>query len=682
MKLMLENGYEINMPKEKKYNIYYGPNKIGKTQISYSLKKYYEEKNSNVLLFNDSILKNMIIQDSNDANSFEVMPMIQEYNKYKKEFDDTKKNLSIKENLKDLCSTNTKKAFADFEKISQYINDDTFFYKGEIEKSIYTEDELKSLFKTSGQTYNFFEIINILKKDDIKIVPDDLKLIVTHEIHNLQVNILKNESDYKYCPVCYSRITPEIIEKIKKSVQNGSLEENLKESIFHYMNIKYDNIRNLINNLLMCNSYDDFKNEVIKEIEKSIIYYLSKSYDIEKIDSYLNSKRHIDEILRKTKDFKISENEETYNYIKNKFKQHSVYKNANIDVDIKDGKLKIVNCDIEYSKMSKSEQNFFRFLYFDILVYQKKASGNLHIIIDDPFDSYDDIYVQDSIGIIVNLINECINKIDTIDILSHSMYIIYLYKNVQNSFKIYWLDQIKSKKEILVYNDMFNLLSKVEANPYDYGIILKMSEKLVDRYSLIAFATLLRNEINMERLLMEKNSKKEVKRNFQRINSLYNLISDSIDHVKTNIKIGDIAREINELFYYDLIDSNDDFIEDIMKDVTENVNNLEVKSKTKKGSIKSVEKNDICHILVYKILLGIKIRRIFEKKAYDKTHQTYNEVGELMRYLKGTPLYDFYSTYNYIINSFNHSASRVVPPIFVYSIKNLQEIYYEITNIE
>ena len=75
---------------------------------------------------------------------------------------------------------------------------------------------------------------------------------------------------------------------------------------------------------------------------------------------------------------------------------------------IDDGKLKVLNSDIEFSNMSKSEQNFFKFLYFDILVYQKQKSGKLHIIVDDPFDSYDDIYVQDSIGIIVNLINESI----------------------------------------------------------------------------------------------------------------------------------------------------------------------------------------------------------------------------------------------------------------------------------
>lgn len=34
MKLLLENGYEIKMPQNSKYNIFYVPNKIGKTQIS------------------------------------------------------------------------------------------------------------------------------------------------------------------------------------------------------------------------------------------------------------------------------------------------------------------------------------------------------------------------------------------------------------------------------------------------------------------------------------------------------------------------------------------------------------------------------------------------------------------------------------------------------------------------
>ena len=42
MNLNLENGYTVTLPSKGKHNIYYGPNKIGKTQISRSMKKYYE----------------------------------------------------------------------------------------------------------------------------------------------------------------------------------------------------------------------------------------------------------------------------------------------------------------------------------------------------------------------------------------------------------------------------------------------------------------------------------------------------------------------------------------------------------------------------------------------------------------------------------------------------------------
>ncbi len=140
--------------------------------------------------------------------------------------------------------------------------------------------------------------------------------------------------------------------------------------------------------------------------------------------------------------------------------------------------------------MSKSEQNYFKFLYFDILVHQKVLEGNLHIIIDDPFDSYDDIYVQDSIAIITKLINEYIDDIDTIDIFSHSMYILDLYdsfKKIYNKFNIYWMDQIGLAKEINIFEDGYDLFKKIDINPYDYGIILKISDKMVDKYSLIAF---------------------------------------------------------------------------------------------------------------------------------------------------------------------------------------------------
>lgn len=118
-----------------------------------------------------------------------------------------------------------------------------------------------------------------------------------------------------------------------------------------------------------------------------------------------------------------------------------------------------------------------------------------------------------------------------------------------------------------------------------------------------------------------------------------------------------------------------------MSNITSTMDNINIKVKTGSGKINLVDKDDICYILVFKVLLGLRIRRIFEKKAYDIVKQPYNEIGDLMSSLKNTPLNDFYSTYSYILNSFNHSSSKVVPPIFVYSIKTLQDIYDEIVTI-
>ena len=68
------------------------------------------------------------------------------------------------------------------------------------------------------------------------------------------------------------------------------------------------------------------------------------------------------------------------------------------------------------------------------------------------------------------------------------------------------MDQIGLAKEINIFEDGYDLFKKIDINPYDYGIILKISDKMVDKYSLIAFAALLRNEINVERLLFKNNS--------------------------------------------------------------------------------------------------------------------------------------------------------------------------------
>ena len=483
MVLNLENGYTVNLPSKNKYNIFYGPNKIGKTQISFSIKKHYEKTGEKILLFNDNILSDMIIQSNEDINSFEVMPMAQEYNKYYSEMQKNKEKLSIKNKLKDLCLVNTKKAFQGFEKISEYINKDAFTYDDVDLLPIYNEDDIKNMYKPKNVNLNIFEIIDKLNKENIRIIPDNVRKVADYDVYSIQKRINEEPTKYKNCPVCFSIIDQDNLDKIRQSVESGSIEKELQLSILFYLDNKSDVLKSIMLEILLCESYNVFNKKFVSEVENSIISYLSKQYEKKEICTYKENKQKVEEIIDKIKEFKITENSELNEYIKNKLKKHSAYKNSNIDIKIKDGKLKVINSQVDYDKMSKSEQNYFKFLYFDILVHQKVLEGNLHIIIDDPFDSYDDIYVQDSISIITKLIKEHIDVIDTIDIFSHSMYILDLYdslKLVFRSFNIYWMDQIGLTKEIKIFNDGYNLLKKIDINPYDYGMILKISDKMVD----------------------------------------------------------------------------------------------------------------------------------------------------------------------------------------------------------
>lgn len=682
MNLQLENGNTINMISNK-YNIFYGPNKIGKTQISKALKKYYENCDENVLLFDDNLLSNMSIQEFTNDNSFEIMPKVQEYNKYKNKNENSKKELSVKKNIKSICSTDTKKAFTDFNYISEFINEDVFTYKGDFENPLYTEEEIKTLFKKPKTgLFNFFEIMDILIKDGIIIIPEKIKNMVNIEVYNLQKKILNNCELYEKCPVCYNDITSESIELIKNSVESGTIDDTLKQSMLYYLENPDENVNRVVSGFLISNSYEEDKNKTIALIQSSILYYLKDSYDEKEIETYLESKKELESIMKEIKDFRLEETSESYEYIKNKIEQHSVYKNGDIEIKIEDGKLKIINSEVEYKNMSKSEQNFFKFLYFDILVYQKKATGKLNIIVDDPFDSYDDIYVQDSINIIVNLINSSISDIDTFNIFSHSMYAIYLFdsinKNALEKFYIYWLDKLNNSNEILIYNDNYKLLSKIDVNPYDYGLILKICDKLVDKYSLITFASMLRNEINMERLLIQHNGNQDIKDLAVKIDNIYHTISNSINHVKADIVILDLLNSINSIFNFNLDDSDSEKISDIFENITNAFDDIDIKVKSNSGNISLVDKKDICYIMIYKYLLGMKIRRIFETKVVDEVNMEYDSIGDLLPYLSNNKLLSFYNTYNFVINSFNHSSSKIVPPILVYSMNTLQDIYNEL----
>lgn len=374
MVLNLKNGKTINLPTNSKYNIFYGPNKIGKTQISIALKEYYENNEEKILLFNDNILNDMIIKNDEDLNSFEVMPMAQEYKKYYSEMQKYKGKLSIKNNLKELCYVNTKTAFQDFEKITEYINDDTFLSEREGVIPAYSTDEIKSLLKPKEIEYNLIKIIDKLIKDDIKVLPENVKKIVDYDIFSIQEKINKEPQKYTSCPVCFSPLSKDNLDKIKESIEKGTLEKELQLSILYYLDNKSEKLKNMMTEILLCQSYDEYKNSLITKIEDSIISYLSYNYDKKDILLYKQNKNNVDDILNKIKEFKIKDDSKLNEYILSQLKKHSVYSNSDIDIKIKDGKLKVVNSKVDYDKMSKSEQNYFKFLYFDILVHDNLSN--------------------------------------------------------------------------------------------------------------------------------------------------------------------------------------------------------------------------------------------------------------------------------------------------------------------
>ena len=310
MVLNLENGYTVNLPSKNKYNIFYGPNKIGKTQISFSIKKHYEKIGEKILLFNDNILSDMIIQSNEDINSFEVMPMAQEYNKYYSEMQKNKEKLSIKNKLKDLCLVKTKKAFQGFEKISEYINDAAFTYDDVDLLPIYNEDDINNMYKPKNVNLNIFEIIDKLNKENIRIIPDNVRKVADYDVYSIQKRINEEPTKYKNCPVCFSIIDQDNLDKIRQSVESGSIEKELQLSILFYLDNKSDVLKSIMVEILLCESYNVFNKKFVSEVENSIISYLSKQYEKKEICTYKENKQKVEEIIDKIKEFKITENSE------------------------------------------------------------------------------------------------------------------------------------------------------------------------------------------------------------------------------------------------------------------------------------------------------------------------------------------------------------------------------------
>lgn len=498
--------------------------------------------------------------------------------------------------------------------------------------------------------------------------------------------------------MCFNKIDPEIKQLIISSIQTGSINNELKRSLLHYIN--YNNITasiiyeaiNKKNNIL------DYEKELYLRIDDSIDGLLNGYYDINKIKFYNENNSKLKSIIASIEKYTIKDTsrDEVLQFIKSKLKQHNSYKTTDLQIKITKGKLEIKNSPIEFESMSKSEQNYFKILYFDILIYQKVKEGKINVIIDDPFDSYDDIFIKDSINVIVNFIYSNMDNIKYCQIFSHSSFIMNLYRDImvkltgQHRFSLKWLDNDKFTSDVTAYNDKYCSLKKIDYQIADFGFAIKLIEKFIDYNSLIVASTILRNEASLTNKITIGSESDVIKDASSMFKKFYDFVSENIIHTRNKCTLHELYYQFKMVYSTIYIeDENKDKTIDCILDILDykNINSITVISKTGSGVFENVEINDVSHLFIFKYLLGLKIRRSFELKCKERIKGEYhyiiiNDLLKLLDNERDNDLLKYFNCNSELMDSFCHSSTRVIPPILVYSLCTLQEKYVELESIK
>lgn len=188
IKLQLDNNTYFDFDLESKYVLFYGSNRIGKTQISKAMKNYFEDNEMTVLLFDEDILQGMLLPEETNKKSFSVMPKNQEYSYYRRKRDEVAKFLDVKDNIKKLCGVNTKTRLSFLPKIADYIS--TNVYNNDSKKEIFYNDTIiKELITPSIEGIkNIKEILDSIRNGELSNFnnPVNIDNVIEIDIFNIQ----------------------------------------------------------------------------------------------------------------------------------------------------------------------------------------------------------------------------------------------------------------------------------------------------------------------------------------------------------------------------------------------------------------------------------------------------------------------------------------------------------------
>ena len=700
MKFILDNGFKYELPKEKRI-LLFGANRTGKTLICKKIDNYYNNKKGYYsLLFNRDILSSNFVS-TDDDNTFIVTPFANEKKQLIKQINEFQEEFNLDKLLKNTFDEKTASAYSYFDDIkklfdNKYIEDivgfeDSFFMKN----IFYTEnyqfvnfyelDFIKKCIKKKSGILRFLDLINKMHNDNIfekvqKI--DEIFNGLSPAEYQIKDKIIKNELNE--CPICYSYISKEHKQKIINDLNKIILNDDIKESFNYYINLD-DTFKNLF--VLLVDNYEFNYKNLINNLNNSIMYYLILSIDLDQMNKFNYVIKRFKDINKKSQKFYLSQennNSRIYLNIENEFKKFNEYTNSNFSFEIKDGKLRVNSEKKSIKDLSLSEQKLLQFIYFRILFLQhiEEEKDKIIITIDDPFDSYDDVYVYNMINIIFELIKMYSNYIERFIVLSHSINSLQLLNNefVKRNFTFcfYWLDIFHNLKEISNIKDTFKIMQKIDQNISGFGLPIKLIEKMLDPYSLIVFSSILRENSNFNCYISKKTSN-VVQKALNIHCKYYNLISERINHDRKNLDISNLYKINEKLYGYTNYSPTFKSVRDVFDHIPEKYYDLEliqIKDKT------IFKERDLINLFVWKYLCVLKIRRILERKLFISLNKPkYKTLGDLINLIdkeKPNKLYDFYLKYSNFLNSFNHSASETIPPILIYHASYIYETLKEI----
>ncbi|MFH2116727.1 MAG: hypothetical protein ABII85_01645 [Bacillota bacterium] len=616
------------------------------------------------------------------------MPKNNERHFLSKKLDDISSKLHVKDVIKDIFGTNTQSAFKSIPSIAQMIKNDIYLgYLFEAEFHVFGKDELKIIINPQKGNTPFFEIIEELKKSGFHGV-SDIELLDT--IQNPNITVIQKsiiENNLPKCPVCYGTINKEQLLKIQENILLGDLEPQMKSSILYYLGLNNEVSQRLARILTNTKDIDIYQKEDARCIESSIYKLIEPNFQDTEVTNFKQISNSIKEIDSFIDAFSIKNaGMDTIEYFENEIKKHKKYSTYDFKVQLNKGIVNLSNLPIPFSSLSTSEKNHFKIIYFKTLIREKSREGELNIIVDDPFDSYDDIYVQDSIQVLTDSVSQSFHLIKSCYVFSHSTYVLNLYKSIQSindSFVLNWLDIMMNTNELIAFTDQSRILDFLQNNTADFGLALNLKSTAFDVYSFLVITSMLRNESFLINKLSHKALSESVSESAKAHKNFYLEISNNINHLKSNKTIQSIYASFCQ--FYGVIEEIDipiGTVEDVFKTIDpQNYLSITIKSR----NISQCDR-DVSQLFIYKYLMGLKCRRLLEEKCRAiLPNATYKALGELIKQISEVnhpELVEYYNSHFEILNSFSHSNSRHIPPILVYSLETIQKTYIEINSLK